>query len=167
MATMLWLTNSTVRPSRATSLILPEALLLERGVADREHLVDEQNLGLEMRGDRERESHVHAARVALDRGVEEALDLGERDDLVESALDLGAPHAEDRAVEVDVLAAGELGVKAGADLEQRADTARETARPSVGSVIRDEDLQQRALAGAVAADDADHLAFLTPRRTRP
>ena len=67
-------------------------------------------------------------RVALDRRVEELLDLGEGDDLVELARDLARRHAEDRAVEEDVLAAGELGVKAGADLEQAADAAVDIAR---------------------------------------
>ena len=40
---------------------LAEALLLERGVADGEHFVDDQDLGLEVRGHRERQPHVHAA----------------------------------------------------------------------------------------------------------
>ena len=39
----------------------PEALLLELGVADREHLVDDEDLRLEVRGDRERQPHVHPA----------------------------------------------------------------------------------------------------------
>ena len=105
-------------------LHLAEALALEVGVADREHLVDEQDLRLEVRGDREREPHVHAARVALDGRVDEALDPRELDDLVELRLDLAPAHAENRAVEEDVLAARELGMKAGADLEQRGDAAR-------------------------------------------
>ena len=87
---MLWLTKRTVRPSPRHVLHLAEALLLELRVADGEHLVDEQDLGLEVRRDGEREPHVHAARVALDGSVEELLDLGERDDLVELPLDLGA-----------------------------------------------------------------------------
>ena len=62
---------------------------------------------------------------------------------------------------IDVLAAGQFGVKAGADLEQAGDAAADQRRgPRVGSVMRLEDLQQRALAGAVAADDAEHLAAL-------
>ena len=52
--------------------------------------------------------------------------------------DLAASHAEDRAVEIDVLAAGQLRVKAGADFEQAADAAAQLDRdPSVGSVMRD------------------------------
>ena len=76
-----------------------------------------------MGGDGEGEADVHARGVALDRGVEEFLDLGEGDDLVEFAADLGAGHAEDGAVQVDVLAAGQFGVKAGADFEQAGDPA--------------------------------------------
>ena len=71
-----------------------------------------------MRGHGEGEAHVHAARVALHRRVQKAADLAELDDLVELALDLGPRHAEDGAVELDVLAAGELGMEAGAHLEQ-------------------------------------------------
>ena len=89
-AAMLWLTNSTVRPPRGDVLHLAEALLLELGVADGQHLVDDQDLRLEVRRDGEGQAHVHAARVALHRRVEEPLDLGEGDDLVELALDLGA-----------------------------------------------------------------------------
>ena len=81
-----------------------------------------------MSGDREREADVHAAGVALHRRVDELLDVGELDDLVELAFDLGLAHAEDRAVQVDVLASGQLGVEAGADLQQRRHAAANLGR---------------------------------------
>ena len=77
-------TKRTVRPALPKLLHAAEAAALELRVADRQHLVDEQDLGLEVRGDREREAHVHAARVALDGRVDELLDSGELDDLVEA-----------------------------------------------------------------------------------
>ena len=53
-------------------------------------------------------------------------------------LDLPALHVQDRAVQEDVLPAGELRVEAGADLQQRPDPAAQRApRPSVGGVIRE------------------------------
>ena len=58
---MLWLTNSTVRPLARHVLHLAEALLLELRVADRQHLVDDQDLRLQVRRDRERQPHIHAA----------------------------------------------------------------------------------------------------------
>ena len=82
-----------------------EALLLEVRVADGEHLVDEQDLGLEVRRDREREAQVHARRVALDRRVEELRRPGELDDLVEACDSISRRRMpEDGAGEVDVLA---------------------------------------------------------------
>src|SRR4029453_4874829 len=62
----------------------------------------------------------------------------------------------------DVLAAGQLRMEAGADLEQAAD-----ATANLGATLRRardarQDLEQRRLAGAVVSDDPDHLALLPP-----
>ena len=82
------------------------------------------------------------------------------DDLVELASDLGAAHAEDGAVEIDVLASGELGMKASADLEQAGDAALDGDAPLARLGDARQDLQERRLAGAIAPDDAEHLAAL-------
>ena len=110
------------RPPRLAQVLhAPETPPLELGVPDGEHLVDEEDLGLEMRRHGECEPDGHAARVALDRRVDELLDARELDDLGELLLDLPALHPEDGAVQEDVLAPGQLGVEAGADLEQAPD----------------------------------------------
>ena len=152
--------KTTVRPSFEARLHPPEALLLEGEVADGEDLVDDQDLGLQVGGHRERQPELHAARVALHGRVDEGADVRELDDLLEAALDLAALHVEDRAVQEDVLAAGELGMEARAHLEQRSDPA---AQPRLAPRRRrdpGEDLEQRALAGAVVADHAEGLAAL-------
>ena len=113
-----------------------------------------------MRRHREGKPHIHAAGIALDRRVEELLHPREGDDLVELASDLGAAHAEDGAVEIDVLASGELGMKASADLEQAGDAARDRDAPFARLGDARQDLQERRLAGAIAPDDAEHLAAL-------
>ena len=69
------------------------------------------------------EPHVQAGRVGPHGGVEQRPDAGEVDDLVEALVDLGAGEAEDRPVEVDVLAARQVAVEPGAELEQRRDAA--------------------------------------------
>ena len=74
--------------------------------------------------------------------------------------DLPPLHPEHGAVEEDVLAAGELGVEAGPDLEQAARRDRGSRRArSVGVRDAREDLEQRRLPRAVPPDDAEHLAF--------
>ena len=108
-----------------------EALLLEVGVADREDLVDQEDLWFEVGRHRERQTQVHPGRVALHRRVEELRHARELHDLVELRLDLASAHPKDGTGEVDVVAPGELGVEAGADLEQRADLAADLG-PSLG-----------------------------------
>ena len=72
----------------------------------------------------------------FDRRIEKPLDLGKSDDLVELLADLRPRHAEDRAVEIDILAAGQFRVKAGADFQQAGHAAVIVTRPAVGSVMR-------------------------------
>ena len=98
--------------------------------------------------------------IALDRRIEKLLDLGKGDDLVKLAHDLGAGHAEDRAVEKDVLAAGQFRMKAGADFEQARDPAAQDRASARRLGDPAQNLQQRRFAGAVASDDAEHLAAL-------
>ena len=62
-------------------------------------------------------------RVGLDRRVDELLQLGELDDLVEAARDLLLRQPEHDAVDEDVLAPGDLGVKARAELDEGRDAA--------------------------------------------
>ena len=61
-----------------------EALPLERFVADGEDLVDQQHVGLDVDRHREAETDVHARRVVLHLLIDELLELGERDDVVEA-----------------------------------------------------------------------------------
>jgi len=60
-------------------LHLSEALCLKFRVPDRQDLVDDQNFRLQMRCDREGQSHIHAAAVVFDRRVEKLLHAGEGD----------------------------------------------------------------------------------------
>src|SRR4030095_2190904 len=105
-----------------------------------------------------------AARIALDGRVDEWLDFREGDDLVELPIDLPLSHAEHGAAQIDVLATRQIRMKPGADLEQATDTAEQLHAPR--RRLRDprDDLEQRALAGAVPADHAQHLAVLHVER---
>ena len=82
-----------------------------------------------MRRDREGEAHVHSVRVALHRCVEELLDAGELDDLIELSRDLGAAHAEDGPVEIHVVSPRELGMEARSDFEEAAQPALDVDVP--------------------------------------
>ena len=66
-----------------------EAFLLERRVTDGEHLVHQQDLGVGLDGEGEGEPHLHSRREVLEPVVDELLQAGEADDLVEQAAQLG------------------------------------------------------------------------------
>ena len=109
-----------------------EALGLEQLVADREDLVDEEDVGIEVHRHGEAEAHVHAGRVVLDRLVDELGELGEADDVVEDPVDVAPAHAVERRVDVHVLAAGTApgGTRRRARAARRGDRGRAPDPPS-------------------------------------
>ena len=60
-----------------------------------------------------------------------------------------------RSVQIDVLAAAEVGVEPGSELEQRADPSLRADAAGGGLDDARDDPEQRRLAGAVTADQAD------------
>src|SRR5215207_2767470 len=147
---------------RAAALLeladLVQALALERLVAHGQDLVDEQDVGADVDGHGEPEAHVLAGAVVLDLVVDEGLELGEGDDVVEVAMGLAAAQAEDGRVQVDVLAAGQLAVEAGPQLQQRGDPAPDLDRAGGRGQDARQHLEQCRLARAVGTDQPDGLA---------
>lgn len=138
---------------------LADGFLLEFGVAYGKNFVHHENFGFQVGGDGEAQAYGHAAGVALDGGVEVAFAAAEVYDFVHLAGDFGAGHAHDGAVHVDVLAAGHFGVEAGADFEEARDAAPRADGARGGCGHAAEELEERAFACAVAADDAYDVAL--------
>src|SRR6476659_1524544 len=94
----------------------------------------------------------------LDRLIDKFFHLGEGYYLVELLGDLRARHAQDCAVQINILPAGQFRMKTGADFEQRADATVEFD-PSCGR-LRDprQQFQERGLTRAVSSDDAYYFA---------
>src|SRR5690606_14254397 len=138
---------------------LAQALLLKLSIAHREYFINDQNLRFQMRGDGKCKSDFHATAVVLHRCVQEFLDSAEIDNRVKLLADLRAAHAEDRAVEVNVLPARKLRMKARAHLEQRRHPPGDLETPGAGISNARQDLQQRALPRTVPPNDRHRLAF--------
>src|SRR5271165_2958718 len=136
-----------------------EAFFLEIYVADGQDFVDEEDFGFEVGGYGEGQADVHAGGVVLYGSVDEFFEFREGDDFVEFAGDVALAHAQDGAGEEGVFAAGELGVKAGADFEEAADAAVDGGVAGGGAGDAGEDFEQGGFAGAVAADQAEDFAF--------
>ena len=157
---MSWVTNTIVRPFVAHAVEDVEALLLEGGVADREHLVDQQDVGVDLDRHREGQAHVHARGVVLELEVLELLELGELDHALVAGARLARGEPEHDPVQRDVVAGGEVRVEADAELDERRHPPVAPDLPPVGAVDAGQALQQRALAAAVAPDDAEELPRL-------
>ena len=134
------------------------ALAAELHVADREHLVDQQDVRPREHRRGETEAHRHARTVILDRRVDHVADAGKVDDLVKLRADLAPRHAVDRAVQEHVFAPRQVGVEAGPNLDQRGKAAVHVVGAVVGFQDAGKEFQRRALARAIGADDAQRLA---------
>ena len=103
------------------------AFLLEEHVADGERLVHDEDVGLGDGGDGERDARDHAGGEVLHGHVYEIGQLGKLHNLLEVRVDELLGVAEESAVEVDVLARGELEVKTCAEPDERSDVATDDA----------------------------------------
>ena len=103
------------------------AFLLEEHVANGERLVHDEDVGLGDGGDSKRDARDHAGGEVLHGHVHKVGQLGEVDDLLEVSVDELLGVAEESAVEVDVLARGELEVKTCAEPDERSDVATDDA----------------------------------------
>ncbi len=136
---------------------LLEALLLKGGVADGQHLVDQQDLGVDLDRGGKREAHQHPRGVVLELQVDELLQLGEGDHLVEAGARLAAGEPEHDRVDDHVVARREVHVEADPQLDERGEPPGDRDAPGVDAVDPGDALQQGALAAAVAPDDPKEL----------
>ena len=137
-----------------------QAFLLELHVAHGQDLVHDHDLAVQMGSDGEGQLDEHAAGIALDGGVDEVAALRKFDDLGQFGVDLGLGHAQDRAVHIDVFAAGHFVVEAGADFQHGGHAAANFDLALGGGGDAGQQLEQRGFARAVAADDAQGLALV-------
>src|ERR1035437_3436672 len=132
-----------------------EALALELLIAHGDDLVDDEDLGVDSDGDRETETHVHAAGVDLDGGVDELPDVCEVNDLLHRLLDLALAQPQDRSVQVDVLASRELTVESCAELEQVRNAPVGDHRAGRRTMHAGEQLEHGRLSRAVVSDQPE------------
>ena len=94
-----------------------ETLFLKNGIAHRQHLIENDNLRIQMGGDRKRQPHVHPAGIVFHRYMDEFFQAGEIDNAIESFANLLSRQPEHRSVEKNVVSSGELRVKSSADFK--------------------------------------------------
>src|SRR4051812_30848867 len=97
--------------------------LPEVNIADGQRLIDEKNLRIHMDRHGKGKTNGHTARVSLDRLINKGPDLSEGFDILIAGVDFLGGKAQNGCVEINVVAAGEFGVEAGPEFEQRRHTS--------------------------------------------
>ena len=134
------------------------ALFPEHLVTCLEHLVQQQDVGIDRGRDGEAEARPHARAVGLEGCVDEGPDVRELDDVGSDAQHGCVGDAQERARQRDVVEARQLLVEAGLEAEQRRDVAVDLDQALGRRDDAREHQQERALARAVGADDTHRLA---------
>ena len=137
---------------------LPEAL-----IAAAEPLVDEEQVGVEAGVDREAEPAPHPGAVGADRGVELLVKVGEGRNRLRLGHGVGDRHAVQGQLHADVLPAGLLRAENSPLIDAADFVGMQRDRAGGGEDDPRHEVHQRALAGAVVTDDADHLTGIDPQ----
>ena len=137
---------------------LVQAFLLESQVANGQNLVTDQDIRRQVCRHGKAELDKHAGGIALDGGINEAVNLGEFHDLVHLFGNFCAAHAQDCAVEVYVFAAGELRMEASTHFQQARDAAMDADFALGGRSDAGNQLEHGGFARAVAAAQGQSVA---------
>jgi hypothetical protein len=143
-----------------------DAALLEIGIPDGEDLVEEQDVGCKLRRDREPQSHVHAGREVLDWHVDEMFESRIVHDVAIDRFGFLTGQSVDGGIQEHILAAGQLRMKTDPQLDHGRDPGvpRDEQPSAAWSVDGGNQLQERALARSVAANQTHCLAACDPQR---
>ena len=140
-------TMSTAAPAldELTDALL--ALFPEKAIADTEHLIEDEHPGhLAGSSDGKSQPRHHARRIMTHLFFHEALQAGKSDDLRIMRVEKSAAVSADGAIEIDILPAAELMVKARAQRQQCEALPANTHFPRAWRISPADDAQQRALA---------------------
>ena len=119
----LWETKRTVVPALITSFMRSTHFRWKTKVADAQNFVNDQHIGIHMGRNGKAEARIHPRRIPLHRRIEKLGQAREFDDFIELGIDLAARHAQDRAVQINILATRQVRVEASTDLDESREPA--------------------------------------------
>src|SRR5688500_14598203 len=82
----------------------PYALPLKLCITDCQHFIDDQDFRIQMGSNSKGKAYIHAAGITFNGGINKFLNFCKTHDLIKLALNLPAAHAQDCAVEINILA---------------------------------------------------------------
>src|SRR5277367_894369 len=137
-----------------------EASILKHDIADAQHFVHDQDVGIDVRRHGEPQPGVHAGRVSFYRSIDEVGETRELHDGVEFSIDLLPIHAQDGAVQVDIFSSGEVGMKSGPHFDEGGEPAMHINRPPGRFHNAGNELQNGAFACSISADNSERFSTI-------
>src|SRR5438105_189453 len=110
------------------------------GIAYCQHLINQQNIGIYLRGDGKSQTHEHAGRILLNGRINEVSQSSKIEDLLFAFLDRAPGKPEQETVQDDVLASRQVVMKSCSQLDQRSHAALHRNFPQSGTVYPGNDL---------------------------
>ena len=130
-----------------------EAFPAKISIPDPQNLIDDEDIRINARRDREGQTHVHSIRIGFHWLMDEILQLGKRHDVGIEPVDLFLGQSEIHPADVDILLPGQLRMKSSPDLQKSRDLPFDLHFPFGGTGVPGENPQQGALPCSVSADD--------------
>jgi hypothetical protein len=93
------------------------ALPLKKIVTNTQHLVDEQNIRVDVSRDGKPEPSKHSRRIPFYRRIDKLFESLKIDDSIEALLDFVSCHSQNRAIKINIFSTGQILVKPSANLD--------------------------------------------------
>src|SRR6185369_16916291 len=126
--------------------------------------IHNEYLWLQTGGDAESESHPHARGITLHRRVDKFVHFRESDNLIKLAIHFFLSHPQYGAVQVNVLAPGEIGMKTSSYFQEAAYTTVDGCASTGRVSDLGKDFEQRAFARAILTNDPQDLSVIDLER---
>ena len=124
-------------------------------IADRQHFVDHQDVGIDMRSDSERQPDEHSRRIVLHRCVDEFVDPSKVQDAVETIKHRASRQPQDCPIEEDVVTPRQLQMEAGADFQHARYATAQFDAASRGRSDATHQFKECRFAGAVVTQEGN------------
>lgn len=146
---------------------LSDAPVCKYRITNRKGLIDDENVRIDVYGGRKGQSHIHTARILLDRPIDEISNFRKGFDRRQVPVHLRPRNPHNLAVDEDVFAPGKFGIESSAEFKQSGDSPSSYDAPRSRLQNTTHNLQKGALAAAVRSDEAHDFAPLHGKRDIP
>lgn len=120
----------------------PETLVDKTRITNRQCLIDDKDIGVDVHSGRKSDTRIHAGRVGSHRLLKKLAYIRKHLDIAHARFHLAPAEAHQRPIHHDVFAPGEVRVEPGSEFEQRGNLAVDLQLALGGLQNRADDLQQ-------------------------